>query len=284
MILFLNQGPQKVAELQAQFVKLGYVYTDADKANGDRFNESWKNMQTAFGGFTDELGAKLAPVLTPIIDKMTDWISANREWIATDIGKAIQWVEDKAISWFKSMGGMDGLQRDFKDFGSDVHEAIGFVESLARGVKDLMAAWHDVSGFFSGIAKDIGKLNSAISNFGMTPKGYYVMDGNRPVFRPDPTPAPTNDNESAGSPVADKSEPSGHWMYSGRRKFFVPDASLPAASRAATAQIDGKVSVDVTVNGVPPGSRVQSTSPGAHVKSPRLKVGYSSMSRTAEDI
>jgi hypothetical protein len=40
-------------------------------------------------GLTNAIGEALAPVLSPLLHDMAEWIADNRAWIATDIAKAV---------------------------------------------------------------------------------------------------------------------------------------------------------------------------------------------------
>lgn len=260
MIPFLNQGPQKIAELQAEFSKLGYTPTALDKVNAGNFIDSWKKLETAVGGFTDELGAKLTPVLTPILSAMTDWISANREWINTDIGKAIQYVEDKFESWFKQMGGIKGIKSDLISFSDKVKKLAAFAGGLATAGEDVYAGWKDITGFFAGIAKDIDGLIEKIQALDslMHSGGHYIKQGDRQIFVPDK-------GDQAGSPDEKNNDQNGHYVEQGRRKIFVPNLTPPplkAASDGASNKTNGKVDVALTFTNPPPGMTAQATSSG----------------------
>jgi hypothetical protein len=83
MAPLLLAGPEEMRAWIAQLDRLGYKFTQVDDNNLTAFRRSWVGLETAVGGFTKILGARLAPILTPIINQFSDWIAVNREWIAT---------------------------------------------------------------------------------------------------------------------------------------------------------------------------------------------------------
>jgi hypothetical protein len=101
MIAMLARGPKELHELGKELDRLGYKFSEVDDRNLVGFRHSWIELQTAVGGFTNMLGAKLAPVLGPVVDQFTDWIAANRQWIATQItekmGEFVRWL--RAVDW-----------------------------------------------------------------------------------------------------------------------------------------------------------------------------------------
>jgi hypothetical protein len=132
MLPLLDKGSAGLKELTDQFNKYGYTLSTQDVQAGDKFNESWKNMQTSVQGFTDMVSAKLAPILTPLVDQFTNLIVANRAWIATDIAGVAKNVAD-AFAHFD----LKKTIKDVKAFTSPVRKAVdalGGFKTLASGV------------------------------------------------------------------------------------------------------------------------------------------------------
>ena len=290
MIPFLDEGPAKIAELQAQFAKLGYTPTGADKVNADKFNESWRMMETAVGGFTDELGAKLMPVLTPIIDKMTDWIAANKDWISTDISGAVEEMATDFEAWLASMGGIKGVTKEIKTFGHDVHgivvdlggtktvgAALGLVEvsSLAPGILaagkaikilSLILLDNPVGMALTGIAlasyeiyenwnKITGAINDAIARWeaynSETNAGKDAID------------------EEGGNFSRETDYLNAHRTTAAVLNRHTPIPGIPG--RASAGQT-GSIQADITLHGFPAGTAVKTSSSGLVAK-PVAKTG-----------
>lgn len=113
MMPMLRLGREELTKLSEEFARASFV---PDKEDGEKLEKYHRGLilfQTAVSGLMTEIGAKLAPVLQPIVDGMTDWIIANRDWIATEI-------TDKVREFISAIEGLD--------FGQ-------MVQSLFDGVK-----------------------------------------------------------------------------------------------------------------------------------------------------
>ena len=113
LLPLLEKGRTGLAEYTAAFQRYGYVLSDQDVDAGEKFNETWKNMQAAIGGLSDDIAAKLAPVLTPVIQSIADWTTANRNWIATNLQSALQGVSNtlRAIDFKAVLTGMGAFAK-----------------------------------------------------------------------------------------------------------------------------------------------------------------------------
>jgi hypothetical protein len=132
LIPLLDKGAAGLKAYGAEFDNIGYKLTNQDVQASDKFIESWKNMQTSVQGFTDMVSAKLAPVLTPLIDQFTNLIVANRAWIATDITGVAQ----DAAKAFKHFD-LTKTIADVKAFTAPLRRAVdelGGFKTVAIGV------------------------------------------------------------------------------------------------------------------------------------------------------
>ena len=100
MIPMLMKGGDGLREKMNDASKLTFSFRGYEEGL-DHYNESMKKLGISVGAFTDELGAKLAPVLQPVIDGMQDWVTANRDWITTDIADEVHELSDwiKGTNW-----------------------------------------------------------------------------------------------------------------------------------------------------------------------------------------
>ena len=89
LLPILMKGRQGLEEYAAAYKKVGYVPTGPAAQQLEQFHASWVKLTTAVEGFTMAIGTKLAPVLQPVIDLATQWVVANRDWIATGISRAV---------------------------------------------------------------------------------------------------------------------------------------------------------------------------------------------------
>jgi len=130
---------EKLKELFGEFDSLRYVMTDADKLNLGKFEESWVKMKFAVGELGKAVGAKLAPVLQPVVDMFTDWVTANKAWLGTEIadkvGKLVVYLSnvDWADLWKKIKSGTGDLVDTLEDIGA----AIRAIAAAYRAARDL---------------------------------------------------------------------------------------------------------------------------------------------------
>lgn len=90
LIPMLIQGSGALKAYAEAAAKLNYIPLDSEKAALKEFEQSWIQLEMAASSFKKEIGAKLAPVLLPVIKLATDWVVVNREWIATGIAAKVK--------------------------------------------------------------------------------------------------------------------------------------------------------------------------------------------------
>ena len=113
LLPILMLGGDALDEMGKKAAKLNYFATPEQKKALIELSHGFEDLDTAASGFKKEIGSALAPILVPIVKSMTDWILANRDWIATGIvnkvqalfealkplGPVIQGVMDGTTSW-----------------------------------------------------------------------------------------------------------------------------------------------------------------------------------------
>lgn len=93
--------------------------------------EAQSRLELAVRGFGNSLAESVAPIITPIVNKMAEWIAANRQWIATDIAGRVQAL----VRWF-SDGGWDRITKWASDFtarAERIVQAVGGWKVAALG-------------------------------------------------------------------------------------------------------------------------------------------------------
>ena len=107
----LGQGQKELHAQAGRAAYFGLAPSDKNALAGEEFNKSLKDMDAAVGGLQLTIANKLYPVLTPIIEKMSDWIAVNRQWIATDIAGEVRGFVDavRGIDWSPIVSGLKGL-------------------------------------------------------------------------------------------------------------------------------------------------------------------------------
>jgi outer membrane biosynthesis protein TonB len=126
---FLTMGPEKLRELQDTFSKFGYTFSAEDNEGLEQFNEAWKAATLSVQGLSSEIGAKLAPVMAPLLEDFAEFVAKNRDWIALDLQQVLEGV------------GGDLKKIDFKTIADDVKAFAGGAETVISdlgGMKDVM--------------------------------------------------------------------------------------------------------------------------------------------------
>lgn len=126
-----NQGADGLKRLRKEANETGNVLGDDALKASSAFNDSMSRLTEVISGFSKTIGAKLLPIITPIIERITKWVMANRELIATKIEKFIE----KLANW---------LQRiDFEKIFKGVQKAanvIGKFIDMIGGMENAFIA------------------------------------------------------------------------------------------------------------------------------------------------
>lgn len=182
MIGVLSQGSAAIKEQQDEARRLGLVLSDADIAAGDAFSDEQLgkfNKQLQAIGMT--VGAKLIPVLAPLVQQMSDWLSANRVQIAdgiaraaTALGNALKNIDWERVGfWMKAIFGgvvvaqIAGVVAAVAGFASSI-ATLGVVTGVALGLPLLAIGLLAAAAFMLWKNWDgvVGGLKALWENFG----------------------------------------------------------------------------------------------------------------------
>ncbi len=90
MLPLLKEGRPGLDDLLGRAGKAAFAPSEEDVHQLEEYHRSMVLAKEAASGFLTEIGAKLAPVLRPMVDAMTDWVAANRDWISTEIADMVR--------------------------------------------------------------------------------------------------------------------------------------------------------------------------------------------------
>jgi hypothetical protein len=154
-LLMLEQGQDKrLAAEQDYQKKLAAFGIDPDQAakSGVDFNNSIRQVTDTFNLLWVVIESKLAPVLTPLIEKFEKWSESHADQVAQAIADAVQnlanWLG--RIDWDKTLGAID----HFIDLANRAAQAVGGWGNaflILAGIK------------FASIATGIGALAGALT-------------------------------------------------------------------------------------------------------------------------
>ena len=139
LLPFLTQGPAAIAEMQKKFEEFGYSFSGDDQKGLKNFQDSWNDAQLSVSGLRDEIGARLAPVMAPLLEDFARFVAQNRELVSTDLAKAIRGIagELEKIDFKKDA-------EDLKVFATSVmhlidHDHLGGLEGILAVAGAAMA-------------------------------------------------------------------------------------------------------------------------------------------------
>lgn len=100
MIDMLGDGAAALAESREEARKYG-ILTEEQVAQASALDAGFKGVSFSIRGMAQAIGAKLAPVVLPLLNAFSDWVATNREWIATNIQTAVLGLTDalKGFDW-----------------------------------------------------------------------------------------------------------------------------------------------------------------------------------------
>ncbi len=266
----LRQGPRAIAAYEAKVKSLGGVLSNKDVASAQRFGISLNYLKIAFRGLINAISSKVLPVLRPLIDQLTKWISANRKLIA---GKVRDFVKNLAnaiakIDWNKVITGVE-------TFFSGINKlmgSLGGLKNMMIGLGLIMSANVIVNVIKLGLAVtslagSLGKLSSVgvalgptllktIPLLGAGIAGYQV--GKRwakPAIDWGVQKITGEKGITLGTKLADWFQPS----YSPNAPSLYGNRG--AAAPAAAGATQHEVHVEVVMKNAPPGTTVTAKTP-----------------------
>ncbi|MFT8597711.1 phage tail tip lysozyme [Acetobacter orientalis] len=163
-------------------IKLSERYGVMNKNGADaaaRLQKAQTQLTLAVEGFGYSIAEAVEPAITPIVQQMAEWIAANREWIAQDIGGYVK----QLAKWLKE-GGWEKIRDSIMGIAakiSDVVDKLGGWKSAAKdaaiglavlwaapflaGIVTLTTALIGVSKAMGSIASQRGGILAAMTAF-----------------------------------------------------------------------------------------------------------------------
>ncbi len=136
LIPLLASGSAGLRRAAADARHLGLVMSETDARALTRFNTSMTRMTGSIRGVWNAIAARLAPVLSPLIDQVTEWIAANRDLIATNLAGYIRAIP-------------------------------GVIEDLTGRIRRLLEALDPAIQLVKGWIEWFGVLNTVLLAFGL---------------------------------------------------------------------------------------------------------------------
>lgn len=158
LLNLLGDGSAEVQNLREEFERLGGGLTEEQARGAEDFRDSLTSLQAVMQNIRLQIGAKLMPVLRPMIEQFTEFLVQNRAIISARIGQAFEFIVT-AIQNLKRVGeGVVDLFRPFVDVFNELGPA---GKAAAAGMVALLSPIRRFKGLlgaaaFVAVLDDIG--------------------------------------------------------------------------------------------------------------------------------
>lgn len=169
MLPVLRQGPDAIKRLTDAVQASGYVMDEAAVKQGAHFQMSLQLLNITAQGLRNTIGNALIPIMGPMVERMTAWIAANRQLIASKIAEAVDSIA-KAIdrvNWSGIVGGTES-------FVKSIQKAVDFVGGW-RNALILLIGIMNAGTILSvlNLTMAVTKLSFAIGSTAITAVGSF---------------------------------------------------------------------------------------------------------------
>lgn len=144
LLPMLQKGAAGIEEYVAQARALGSVMGDDQIKAAKEYAQNVAKLDLAIDGLKASIGNALVPVLSPLLAQLSEWVTKNRDLIATKVGEFVEGIADwvKSVDWGKVARGI----------GSFV-DALGGVKGVAIAIAAITFA-----GPIAGVISLIGQV------------------------------------------------------------------------------------------------------------------------------
>lgn len=137
MINMLEQGPEGMRQLRDAGREAGAVLGDEAREDAERFQDGLLRMQTTLSGLRHMLGAQLMPVVTNVMDNISNYVSDSREQ-----------VQEFANTFAVRVQAAIPIMRDI---GQGVWRVATLLGSLIRTAADLVGGFDRLAMIVAGL-------------------------------------------------------------------------------------------------------------------------------------
>lgn len=165
LLPMLINGGKALEESRNRFRQFGYSMADNAEALA-LASDQFENLEVATEGLANAIGARLAPILGPIAQRIALWVVANRDLIASGIERWAVRASDAFTKFFEDRGPLLRLS-DFAGSISRTVEALGGVENVligfgAAAALPFVAALAGIVSAFAPLLAAVGRLALAL--------------------------------------------------------------------------------------------------------------------------
>ncbi len=164
MLPALEGGSKAMIEGEQKAKRLGLALNDIDTTKVKDFGDNLGTLMKAIEGVRNAIAVRVIPIIEPLVNRLTEWVAANRELIATRVGEFVErfaaWIE--TIDFKRVVAGIE-------DFTSAVQKCVEFIGGwgnaiglLALSVTGLLGPIVQLSTGFLGLIGPIVRIGGAM--------------------------------------------------------------------------------------------------------------------------
>lgn len=132
LIPMLSKGSTGLAEMADEAHRLGIILSSDQVAAADELGDTFDKLKMSAQGLGMSIGAQLAPVITPLIARLTEWIVANRQIISQRVEEVVARIA-AAIDQIDWQAVTDGIDTVISSINSAA-DAVGGWSNLLMGL------------------------------------------------------------------------------------------------------------------------------------------------------
>jgi len=121
-------GADGIAALRQEAHKYGVATKDQTDA-AEAFVDTQENTNRTIAGLKMQIGAALLPVLKPLLERLTNWILANKELLAQRVA---EWVAD-LITWIQAVD-WSAIIDGARDVWATVRDVFGVLDTYVQKI------------------------------------------------------------------------------------------------------------------------------------------------------
>ena len=169
MIPLLQVGSESMKNLMNQADELGMTFSNEEAVAGAEFCDSLDLLKKSARGLTNTIGKQLIPVITPLIQSLAKWITANRELISNKIAEFLEKFK-AVLPQIKDFltGIWNGINKTADAMGGWT-PILKYSGELFLGIKSIQfAGWLKTTGKAAiGLSKSFKKVIPVLFRFGL---------------------------------------------------------------------------------------------------------------------
>jgi hypothetical protein len=175
LLPLFSQGDADIVKQIQEAIALGIAPSNDDIANGKKFDDNLKEMGASVEGLKFTIGNALMPELRPVILEMTEWVKANRQWLASDPDGPLQTL----IRTVKQID-FKRVWEDMKEMGRWAHWAFDEIGGVGGALGLLVAIK------LEPLIKDLvlmgWEAGAAAAKFALFPAAAFIFELGRALY------------------------------------------------------------------------------------------------------